>query len=479
MLFSSTVFLLGFLPCLFICYFIIPQGKNGKFLWWKNIVLLLFSLVFYAWGGVAYLGILLTSIAVNYIGGLLVTIPKSRKLQKLILFLAMAANLGLLGWYKYANFAASVMISLGLSVEIPNVVLPIGISFFTFQGASYVIDVYRRDARVQKNPLNVALYVALFPQLVAGPIVRYTTVENELTGRSHTLKSFSDGVVRFMLGFGKKMIIANAMGEIADGIFGMDTAASLTTPLAWVGAVAYTLQIYFDFSAYSDMAIGLGRMFGFHFNENFNYPYIASSVTDFWRRWHISLSSWFRDYVYIPLGGNRCSKGRHIFNLMVVWSLTGLWHGANWTFIVWGMYFGVLLITEKYLLAKVLPKIPVVIRHIATLLIVIISWVLFRSASITDALSYLGVMFGNSSGSGWSRYAFYYIRQYYPEWILGIIGVFPVKRLCESFIEKHKENTAVFIFGQFAPKIFAVIVFVLGYFKLVSGSFNPFIYFQF
>lgn len=373
MLFSSTVFLLGFLPCLFICYFIIPQGKNGKFLWWKNIVLLLFSLVFYAWGGVAYLGILLTSIAVNYVGGLLVTIPKSRKLQKLILFLAMAANLGLLGWYKYANFAASVMISLGLSVEIPNVVLPIGISFFTFQGASYVIDVYRRDARVQKNPLNVALYVALFPQLVAGPIVRYTTVENELTSRSHTLKSFSDGVVRFMLGFGKKMIIANAMGEIADGIFGMDTATSLTTPLAWVGAVAYTLQIYFDFSAYSDMAIGLGRMFGFHFNENFNYPYIASSVTDFWRRWHISLSSWFRDYVYIPLGGNRCSKGRHIFNLMVVWSLTGLWHGANWTFIVWGMYFGVLLITEKYLLAKVLPKIPVVIRHIATLLIVIIS----------------------------------------------------------------------------------------------------------
>ena len=291
MLFSSTVFLLGFLPCLFICYFIIPQGKNGKFLWWKNIVLLLFSLVFYAWGGVAYLGILLTSIAVNYVGGLLVTIPKSRKLQKLILFLAMAANLGLLGWYKYANFAASVMISLGLSVEIPNVVLPIGISFFTFQGASYVIDVYRRDARVQKNPLNVALYVALFPQLVAGPIVRYTTVENELTSRSHTLKSFSDGVVRFMLGFGKKMIIANAMGEIADGIFGMDTATSLTTPLAWVGAVAYTLQIYFDFSAYSDMAIGLGRMFGFHFNENFNYPYIASSVTDFWRRWHISLSS--------------------------------------------------------------------------------------------------------------------------------------------------------------------------------------------
>lgn len=479
MLFSSTVFLLGFLPCLFLCYFIVPQGKNGKFLWWKNFILLLFSLIFYAWGGLAYLGILLTSIAVNYIGGLFVTKPNSKNIQKLILFLVMAVNLGLLGWFKYANFTASVMVSLGLPVEIPNVVLPIGISFFTFQGASYVIDVYRRDAKIQKNPLNVALYVALFPQLVAGPIVRYTTVENELTCRSHTLKAFADGVTRFMLGFGKKMILANAMGQIADEIFAIDIENALTTPLAWVGAIAYTLQIYFDFSAYSDMAIGLGRMFGFNFNENFNYPYIASSVTDFWRRWHISLSTWFRDYVYIPLGGNRCSKSRNIFNLMVVWTLTGLWHGANWTFIVWGVYFGILLILEKYLFVKVLPKIPALIRHIVTLLIVIISWVIFRSDTIGDALSYIGVMFGNSSGSDYSRYAFYYILQYYPEWILGIIAVFPVKRFCESFIEKHRESTAVCIFGQCAPKIFAVIVFVLGYFKLVSGSFNPFIYFQF
>jgi len=479
MLFSSTVFLFGFLPCLFFCYFIIPQGKNGKGLKWKNLILLLFSIGFYAWGGVSYLGILLASIAVNYLGGLFVTKPKSRKFQKLILFSAMAVNIGLLGWFKYANFTASLLISLGLPIEIPNVVLPIGISFFTFQGASYVIDVYRHGAAVQKNPLNVALYVALFPQLVAGPIVRYTTVENEITCRSHTVKAFADGVTRFMLGFGKKMIIANAMGEIADQIFAIDIENALTTPLAWVGAVAYTLQIYFDFSAYSDMAIGLGHMFGFNFLENFNYPYIADSVTDFWRRWHISLSTWFRDYVYIPLGGNRCSKARHIFNLMVVWSLTGLWHGANWTFIVWGMYFGVLLILEKYVLHKVLPKIPSVIRHIVTLLIVIISWVLFRSDTITDAISYLGVMFGNSAESDYSRYAFYYIRQYYPEWILGIVAVFPVKKLCEKYIDRHSENTAVYIFGQFAPKLLAVIVFVLGYFKLVSGSFNPFIYFQF
>lgn len=479
MLFSSTVFLLGFLPCLLLCYFILPQGRDGKRLWWKNLILLLFSLGFYAWGGFAYLGILLTSIAVNYLGGLLVTRPKSKRVQKLILFLAMGVNIGLLGWFKYANFTASVLSSLGLPVEIPNVVLPIGISFFTFQGASYVIDVYRRDAAVQKNPLNVALYVALFPQLVAGPIVRYTTVEREITCRSHGMKAFADGVTRFMLGFGKKMILANGMGEIADQIFAIDIDAALTTPLAWVGAIAYTLQIYFDFSAYSDMAIGLGHMFGFHFKENFNYPYIAASVTEFWRRWHISLSSWFRDYVYIPLGGNRCSKSRHILNLMVVWSLTGLWHGANWTFIAWGMYFGVLLIVEKYLLADILPKIPGVLRHGLTMVIVIISWVLFRSDTIGKAISYLGVMFGNSANSDYTRYAFYYLRQYYPEFLLSLVAIFPVKRLCEAYIEAHDDNPAVYLLGQLAPKVFAVIVFVLGYFKLVSGSFNPFIYFQF
>lgn len=372
-----------------------------------------------------------------------------------------------------------MLISLGLNVKIPGIVLPIGISFFTFQGASYVIDVYRGDAKVQSNPLNVALYVSLFPQLVAGPIVRYTTVENEITCRRHTLKSFGDGVTRFMLGFGKKMILANAMGEIADQIFSLDKGSELTTALAWVGAIAYTFQIYFDFSAYSDMAIGLGHMFGFNFEENFNYPYTASSVTDFWRRWHISLSTWFRDYVYIPLGGNRCSKGRHIFNLMVVWSLTGLWHGANWTFIIWGVYFGVLLIAEKYLLAKILPKIPSALRHIITLLIVIFSWVLFRSDTIADALSYLGVMFGNSAPSGFSKYAFYYLRQYWPEFVISIIAVFPVKNLCQNFLEKRRNKTKLYAAGIIASKAFAVIVFALGYLKLVLGSFNPFIYFQF
>ena len=477
MLFSSTVFLIAFLPALFFCYFVVPQGRDGRFLWWKNLVLLIFSIVFYAWGGVSYLGLLLVSITVNYLGGLFVTLPKSKTAQKLILAAAMVANLGLLGYFKYAGFAASAVASLGVPITVPQITLPIGISFFTFQGASYVIDVYRRDAAVQKNPLNVALYVALFPQLVAGPIVRYTTVENEIGNRRTTLRTFADGVTCFMLGFGKKMILANAMGEVADQVFRF-APAELNTALAWVGAIAYTFQIYFDFSAYSDMAIGLGHMFGFNFEENFNYPYIASSVTDFWRRWHISLSTWFRDYVYIPLGGNRCSKARHIFNLMVVWTLTGLWHGANWTFIVWGVYFGVLLIAEKYLFAKVLPKVPAFIRHLVTMLIVIISWVLFRSDTISGALSYIAVMFGRP-GTLDARYAVYYLRQYLPEFVLCVIAIFPVKRVAEAWLDKRSGQTAWFIIRQLAPKAFAVAVFVLGYFKLVSGSFNPFIYFQF
>ena len=478
MLFTSTVFLLFFLPLLLILYFLMPGGRNGKHLGGKNLILLLFSLIVYGWGGVSYLGLMLVSIVVNYTGGLLCGIPKSDKVRKASLIITMIVNLGLLGWFKYAGFAATAVNSLGIAIPIPEVVLPIGISFFTFQSASYVIDVYRRDAAVQKNPLNVALYVSLFPQLVAGPIVRYTTVENEIGTRVHTMSDFTAGLTRFMFGFGKKMILANTMGEIADKVFALDAGTGLTTPVAWVGAIAYTFQIYFDFSAYSDMAIGLGRMFGFRFLENFNYPYIANSVTDFWRRWHISLSTWFRDYVYIPLGGNRCSKGRHIFNLMVVWSLTGLWHGANWTFIVWGMYFGVLLILEKYVFAKVMEKIPVAIRHIITLLIVIISWVLFRANTISDAVNYIGTMFGMGGNFGADR-AVFFLRQYLFEFIVGIIAIFPVKRVAEGFFEKHKDNHVVNLLGEVLPKGAAFAVFYFGYIKLISGSFNPFIYFQF
>ena len=298
MVFSSLAFLLYFFPCLLICYFVVPRRFRGV----RNLILFLFSLIFYLYGGAKYLPLLLGSVAVNYVGGLFVSEQWPKWLRNIAAFLTVTVNLALLGWFKYAGFFAQTVNDFGGHLSVPDIVLPIGISFYTFQGLSYVIDVRRGHAKVQKNPLNVALYVVLFPQLVAGPIVRYTTVEEEIIGRRENIDDFSDGLVRFMLGLGKKMLLANTMGEVADALFELNPG-DLSTSLAWVGAVAYMLQIYFDFSAYSDMAIGLGRIFGFHFLENFNYPYIATTITEFWRRWHISLSTWFRDYVYIPLGG--------------------------------------------------------------------------------------------------------------------------------------------------------------------------------
>lgn len=472
MVFTSSVFLLYFLPLLLICYFIVP----GRFLAAKNLVLFAFSIVFYAWGGTGYLVLFAVSMAVNYIGGLLIGLIESKPWRKAVMILTVAAGLGLLGVFKYAGFITGMLSDAGLPIAVTEFALPIGISFYTFQGLSYVIDVYRGDAAVQKNPLNVCLYIALFPQLVAGPIVRYTTVEKELSTRKHTVEDVSAGAVRFMLGFSKKMIMANPMGEIADTVFAHTGTELLTAPVAWVGAVAYAFQIYFDFSAYSDMAIGLGRIFGFRFNENFDYPYVSRSVTEFWRRWHISLSTWFRDYVYIPLGGNRCSVARHIFNLSVVWFLTGMWHGASWNFILWGVYYGMLLILEKYVFAGVLKKIPRPIGHILTMFIVIVGWVFFRAATLGDAVSYLGAMFGTSGGD--AAEAFYLIRQYLPEFIICAVGVFPIKKMCEKILAS-KEGRAFVIAREFLPRAFAFAVFLFSYMKLVSGSFNPFIYFQF
>ena len=328
MVFSSISFLAYFLPSLLVTYYIVPARWRSL----RNLVLFAFSVVFYAWGGLRYLALLSISVIINYIGGLFAGDQFSAGIRKTATVAAVIANLALLGCFKYAGFFAQAVNDLGLFIPVPEIVLPIGISFFTFQGLSYVLDVSRGNAKTQKNPLNVALYVILFPQLVAGPIVRYTTVADEIVSRNENLDDFTNGAVRFMLGLGKKMLLANSVAEIADAVFAYNPN-QLSVALAWLGAVAYTFQIYFDFSAYSDMAIGLGRMFGFHFLENFNYPYISTSVTEFWRRWHISLSSFFRDYVYIPLGGNRCSSWKHIRNLAIVWLLTGLWHGAAWTFV--------------------------------------------------------------------------------------------------------------------------------------------------
>lgn len=473
MVFSSLTFLIFFLPTLLLCYFLIPKSQRGL----RNFVLLIFSLFFYGWGGPKFLLLLLISIVINYLCGLYAELGKTLSARKSAVIVAVILNLGLLGWFKYAGFFAEMICSLGVIIPVPEIVLPVGISFFTFQGLSYVIDVYRKDAPAQKNPLNVALYIALFPQLVAGPIVRYTTIAEMIMNRKENLDDFSAGVVRFMLGLGKKMILANAMGEIADSIFALDTGG-MAVSLAWIGIFAYTLQIYFDFSAYSDMAIGLGRMFGFHFLENFNYPYISRSITEFWRRWHISLSSWFRDYLYIPLGGSRCGLAKQIRNIAIVWLLTGLWHGAAWTFVFWGAWFCLLLIGERYLWGGLLKRSPGMLKYLYTMIAVMISWVFFRSGSISYAFSYLGAMFG-SSGTLLDGHTVFLLRQYWPELILGVIGIFPLKVVLQHYLESRQNHFLSRMALAWGPKLLALFVFACSYMLLVTGSFNPFIYFQF
>lgn len=359
MVFSSLIFLFFFLPATLFCYYIVPQ----KFIRVRNAVLLLFSLFFYFYGEPRLIGMLIFSILMNYLFGL----SMRSTYRKPLLILCVIANLSLLGVFKYLNFFISTADSLlGLSIPVTGIVMPIGISFYTFQALSYVIDVYRREVPPQHDPFSLALYVSMFPQLIAGPIVRYHDINVQLAVRKHSFAQFSEGISRFLFGLSKKVLLSNVFAQIADGVFKY-APSELSAAGAWMGAIGYTLQIYFDFSGYSDMAIGLGKMFGFEFLENFNYPYISKSVTEFWRRWHISLSTWFRDYVYIPLGGNRCSPARHIFNLLAVWTLTGFWHGANWTFMAWGLYFGVLLILEKKFLAGWITRLPSVLQHVYAL----------------------------------------------------------------------------------------------------------------
>ncbi len=472
MLFSGISFLFFLFTALLALYFFIPKKSREA----RNTVLLIFSLAFYGFGGVKYLFLMLAEIALSYLSGLLCN-SSNRFTKKFGLIFGLITGLGMLGYFKYLGFFTEIIHSLLPSFTVIKIVLPIGISFYTFQSLSYVIDVYRGDTAVQKNPLHLALYVSLFPQLIAGPIVRYSDVANEITERNENISDFYDGLLRFMMGFGKKMILANTAGEITDAVFAIPNT-DLSVATAWIGAIAYTAQIYFDFSAYSDMAIGLGRMFGFHFLENFNYPYISKSITEFWRRWHISLSTWFRDYLYIPLGGNRCSRARHIFNICVVWITTGFWHGASWNFIVWGAYFAVILLLEKYLLAKILPKLPSVLSHLYTMLLVIFSWVIFRADTLPDALSYLGSMFGIGGAGLSSNDTIYYIRQYLPEWILFIVCTFPVTKALRAYFEKREDKLSRTLYAV-VPAVFALAVFGIGYIRLSVGSFNPFIYFRF
>ena len=450
MVFSSGIFLFLFLPVVLILYSVI---KNRTF---QNILLFTVSIAFYAWGEHKFVFVMLLSIMVNWYLGLMTEKYRHEKKIKAVLAVNVIFNIGLLFVFKYLSFiTTNIAVLTDNKNWIVNISLPIGISFFTFQAMSYVLDIYRGRGKAQKNPLNVGLYISFFPQLIAGPIVRYETVAEEILNRKENAKDFSEGAVRFIEGLAKKVIIANNMGE-------------LTCPLAWIGAIAYTLQIFFDFSGYSDMAIGLGKMFGFHFSENFNYPYISRSVTEFWRRWHISLGTWFRDYVYIPLGGNRVSKMRHIFNIFAVWALTGIWHGANWTFLVWGLMYFVLLIIEKN---TGLAEKNGWWGTVYTMFFVVIGWVIFRSMDMPSAFRYLKIMFTPEFKI--DRYALYLLSSYKVFLAAGIIFSMPLKSIAGKIPEKCRPFADIFYI------VWIIFVFILSVSYLAKSAYNPFIYFNF
>ena len=477
MLFTSLEFLFLFLPLCLAVYYVLPFRFGLRNYW-----LLAASLAFYAWGEPWFVFVMLASVAFNYIVALAMErLRAHRRWLDAVLWIAVAANLSVIGLWKYANFLTTTLRELiplwtGF-VPQTSFVLPLGISFFTFQAMSYVIDVYRGTVRAQGNPFLLALYIALFPQLIAGPIVRYSTVCGEIMQRRTTLDDFSCGVWRFLCGFSKKMLLANAFAEVADKAFGMQ---ALGAAMAWLGAICYTFQIFFDFSGYSDMAIGLGRMFGFHFEENFNYPYVSRSVTEFWRRWHISLGSWFRDYVYFPLGGSRVGKARLVFNLAVVWALTGLWHGANWTFILWGVLYGVLIMVEKLCgLPGKIEKSPLwgLAWRPVTLLAVVFGWVLFRSPDIARAASYVHAMFGlGSHAADCSTAVFWFgeVNVLLAGAVVLSLPIFPALR-SQFAAWPSKARCAIASLGGMAM----LALFAASVSCLAMNAHNPFIYFNF
>lgn len=465
MLFSSIPFLFYFLPAVLILYFLAPRVL-------KNTVLLLASLVFYAWGEPKYVLLMISSILLFYICGLLIHWCKRKGWKKFWLIVSVVCGLSLLGVFKYADFfLSSFNAATGLGVPLLRLALPIGISFYTFQCLSYTIDVYRGNAEVQKNPITFGAYVSLFPQLIAGPIVRYVDVARELKERTHGWSEAALGFRRFLLGLGKKVLLANQFGALTE-IFRASNEKSLV--FYWMYAIGYTLQIYFDFSGYSDMAIGLGRVFGFHFVENFDYPYLSKSITEFWRRWHISLGSWFRDYVYIPMGGNRVPKGRWVLNILTVWMLTGLWHGAAWNFVLWGVLYAVFLLVEKWVPA--IQKLPNFLRHLYVTLIVVLGFVLFNASSFFQAGADIAGLFGFGKLPLVTAETWYYLRSFAVLFLLGIVGATPlarnlVKRLAEG------KKTAVVIAVLEPVALLGLLLLCSAY--LVDGSFNPFLYFRF
>ncbi len=457
MLFSSIPFLFYFLPCVLLLYFVTPKKL-------KNLTLLISSLVFYAWGEPRLVLLMLITVSVGYVFGILTELVP--KVKKLWLILAVCIELGFLVYFKYVDFFIYNFNAVtGLSIPLLQVALPIGISFYTFQILSYNVDVYRGEVPAQRNPINLAAYIALFPQLIAGPIVRYSHIEKELQNRTHSFEKVALGVRRFVLGLSKKILIANVLGELCDTFKASDDKS---VAFYWLYAIAFSLHVYFDFSGYSDMAIGLGKIFGFTFMENFNYPFISKSATEFWRRWHISLGSWFRDYVYIPMGGSRVGKFRMFFNIFVVWMLTGFWHGAAWNFIIWGLYFAVLLIIEKVFILKYLNK-SKVLSHIYLLFFVLISFVIFNAASMNEAFSYIGSMFGAGEVPLFSIETMYYLRSYMVVLAVAVIGATPLPKMLANKLK----------FTKVIEPVVLVILLAVCTAYLVDGSFNPFLYFRF
>jgi alginate O-acetyltransferase complex protein AlgI len=472
MLFSSLIFLLIFLPAFLLVYTCVPGCR------WKNLVLLLFSLLFYAWGEPVYVLLMMGSILVNFLIGRLMGsagAPGQREnRRKVWLIVGITANLVLLCIMKYMDLLIrGVNLIFGSELALLHIALPIGISFYTFQTMSYLVDVYRGTVQCEKNLIDFGAYVSMFPQLIAGPIVRYETVQKELVERRVDASGVSEGIVRFCIGLSKKILIANQVGAVYEQISALTGVQPMA--LSWLGALSYTLQIYFDFAGYSDMAIGLGLMMGFHFPENFEHPYRARSITEFWRRWHISLSTWFREYVYIPLGGNRVSVGRHIRNLLIVWGLTGLWHGAEPNFLLWGLYYGVLLILEKYVYGGALRRCPALVQHIYTLLLVIFGWVLFSNTTMTALIETLKGLVG--IGGVGSTYAWYLLRTH---WVLYLAAILLSVGVVPALWNRISKNTT--IREQAAPVsriVFVALALVACVAVLLRGSYNPFLYFRF
>ncbi|HXX56645.1 MAG TPA: MBOAT family O-acyltransferase [Nitrospirota bacterium] len=484
MVFSSPVFLFLFLPIVLTLVLIVPKLKA------RNALLLLSSLIFYAWGEPIFIFLALVSTLINYFLGLWVERSDDPARRKTAVTLAIALNIGLLAFFKYADFAVANVNSL-LSkfhyrpMPLPHVLLPIGVSFFTFHALSYVIDIYRRKWKAANNPADVALYIFFFPQMIAGPILRWSAIAPQLARRVMTGTDFAEGVRRFVGGLTKKMVVANVVAVPARDIFALPSN-ELTTPVAWFGILCYTLQIYFDFSGYSDMAVGLGKMFGFEFLENFNFPYISQSIRDFWRRWHISLSTWFRDYLYIPLGGNRRSELRTYFNLIIVFFLCGLWHGASWPFVIWGLYHGLFLVLERTRFGSLVDKMPRPMRHLYALFVVTLGWVLFRSETLSQAMGFFNAMFGFCSASGATQpLARYVTRQVAWSIGLGILFSAPlwpwIRDRYGRLVEAAPESLQVPVFatGLFLETLLFVALLVISSAWLAGGTYNPFIYYRF